>query len=68
WQAAEAIKLLLGKGEPLAGRLLTLDALTGSVSIHQVFRDPGCPSCGESPRIRLPLEASEYEQERSCVR
>ena len=56
------------QGEPLAGRLLTLDALTGSVSIHPVFRNPGCPSCGESPRIRLPLEASEYDQERSCVR
>ncbi|HEU5360513.1 MAG TPA: HesA/MoeB/ThiF family protein, partial [Candidatus Deferrimicrobiaceae bacterium] len=55
WQAAEAIKVLLGKGEPLAGRLLTLDTLGGSVSVHKVYRDPRCPSCGESPRIRLPL-------------
>ncbi|HJX15304.1 MAG TPA: TOMM precursor leader peptide-binding protein [Candidatus Deferrimicrobiaceae bacterium] len=67
WQAVEAIKVITGAGEPLAGRLLTLDALTGSVSVHAVSRDPQCPACGESPRIRLPLEPSEYDQERSCI-
>ena len=67
WQAVEAIKIITGAGEPLSGKLLTLDALTGSVSVHRVSRDPRCPACGESPRIRLPLEASEYEQERSCA-
>ena len=67
WQAVEAIKVITGAGEPLSGKLLTLDALTGSVSVHRVSRDPRCPACGESPRIRLPLEASEYEQERSCA-
>ncbi len=67
WQAVEAIKIIVGAGKPLAGRLLTLDTLTGAVSVHDVSRDPQCPACGDSPRIRLPLEASEYEQERSCV-
>jgi len=67
WQAVEAIKVITGAGEPLSGKLLTLDTLTGSVSVHSVSRDPRCPACGESPRIRLPLEASEYEQERSCA-
>ena len=67
WQAVEAIKIIAGAGEPLAGRLLTLDTLTGAVSVHDVSRDPQCPACGDSPRIRLPLEASEYDQERSCV-
>jgi molybdopterin/thiamine biosynthesis adenylyltransferase len=67
WQAVEAIKIVAGSGEPLIGRLLTLDALAGTVSIHCVSRDPQCPACGELPRIRLPLEASEYEQERSCA-
>lgn len=67
WQAVEAIKIISGTGEPLAGRLLTLDTLPGIVSVHDVSRDPQCPACGDSPRIRLPLEASEYEQERSCV-
>lgn len=67
WQAVEAIKIMSGAGEPLAGRLLSLDALGGAVSVHPVSRDPGCPACGSSPRIRLPLDASEYEQERSCL-
>jgi len=67
WQAVEAIKVITGAGEPLSGKLLALDALTGSVSVHSVSRDPRCPACGESPRIRLPLEASEYEQERGCA-
>lgn len=67
WQAVEAIKVIAGVGEPLAGRLLSLDTLAGTVSVHAVSRDPQCPACGESPRIRLPLEASEYEQERSCA-
>jgi len=67
WQAVEAIKIIAGAGEPLAGRLLTLDTLTVTVSVHAVSRDPQCPACGDSPRIRLPLEVSEYEQERSCA-
>ncbi len=67
WQAAEAIKVITGAGEPLSGRLLSLDTLTGTVSLHAVSRDPRCPACGESPRIRLPLEAGEYDQERSCM-
>ena len=66
WQAVEAVKLLCGVGEPFAGRLLALDALAGTVSILPVSRDPDCPACGRTPRIRLPLDASEYEQERSC--
>ena len=45
-QATEAIKLLLGVGEPLVGRLLTYDALEGSFHTYRVRRDPGCPSCG----------------------
>ncbi len=64
WQALEAIKLVSGAGEPMAGKLLTLDALTGSVSVHAVSRDPACPACGDSPRIRLPLDPSEYEEPR----
>jgi molybdopterin/thiamine biosynthesis adenylyltransferase len=66
WQAVEAIKVITGAGEPLSGRLLALDTLTGAVSVHAVSRDPRCPACGETPRIRLPLEAREYDQERSC--
>jgi molybdopterin/thiamine biosynthesis adenylyltransferase len=67
WQAVEAIKIIVGSGEPLMGRLLTMDALAGTVSVHTVSRDPQCPACGETPRIRVPLQASDYEQERSCA-
>jgi adenylyltransferase/sulfurtransferase len=51
-QATEAVKLLLGKGEPLIGRLLTYDALGMRFREVRLRRDPKCPLCGESPRIR----------------
>jgi len=47
-QAVEAIKLLLGIGEPLVGRLMTYDALVGEFSELRLFRDPHCPACGEN--------------------
>jgi adenylyltransferase/sulfurtransferase len=46
WQATEAIKVLLGIGEPLIGRLLLLDARAGTVRQVRVRRDPRCPACG----------------------
>jgi molybdopterin/thiamine biosynthesis adenylyltransferase/rhodanese-related sulfurtransferase len=46
-QATETIKLLLGIGEPLVGRLLTYDALPGEFSELRLYRDPHCPACGE---------------------
>ncbi|MEF9995858.1 MAG: molybdopterin-synthase adenylyltransferase MoeB [Burkholderiaceae bacterium] len=47
-QAAEALKLAAGIGEPLAGRLLMLDALRMQWHSVRVPRDPGCPVCGET--------------------
>ncbi len=44
-QAAEALKLIAGAGEPLVGRLLLLDALTMQVRSVNVPRDPACPVC-----------------------
>ncbi|GCE16896.1 hypothetical protein KDK_06960 [Dictyobacter kobayashii] len=46
-QATEAIKVLLGIGEPLVGRLLTYDALSGEFMELRLFRDPKCEACGE---------------------
>jgi molybdopterin/thiamine biosynthesis adenylyltransferase/rhodanese-related sulfurtransferase len=46
-QATETIKLLLGIGDPLVGRLMTYDALAGEFSELRLFRDPACPACGE---------------------
>lgn len=45
-QATEAIKLVLGIGEPLAGRLLVFDTLQGRVQTIHIARDPACPACG----------------------
>jgi adenylyltransferase/sulfurtransferase len=45
-QATEAVKLILGVGEPLIGRLLLVDALTMQFRSIQIRRDPECPACG----------------------
>jgi hypothetical protein len=50
-QATEAIKILLGIGEPLIGRLLTYDALGMRFREVKLRRDPKCPLCGEHPTI-----------------
>jgi len=50
-QATEAIKLLLGKGEGLIGRLLLFDALEMRFRELKLRRNPACPLCGEAPTI-----------------
>ena len=57
-QAAEAIKLMLGAGEPLIGRLLLCDALRMSFRALTLDKDPACPVCGPSPTI---TELIDYE-------
>jgi molybdopterin/thiamine biosynthesis adenylyltransferase/rhodanese-related sulfurtransferase len=51
-QATEALKVLLGKGETLKGRLLTYDALGMTFREFRVKRDPDCAVCGERPTIK----------------
>ena len=46
-QATEALKVLLGIGEPLIGRLMLWDALEGSFTELAVKRDPHCVACGD---------------------
>ena len=58
-QAVEAIKLVLGKGEPLLGRLLTFDALEMSFRTLNIRRNPACPVCGDAPTL---TELIDYEQ------
>lgn len=55
-QALEAIKLLLGVGEPVAGRLLIFDALAHRWRELEVRRDHSCPVCGDSPTIAAPID------------
>lgn len=49
-QAMEAIKILLGIGDPLTGRLLAYDAMEESFRSYKVRRDPNCPACGENAK------------------
>jgi sulfur-carrier protein adenylyltransferase/sulfurtransferase len=61
-QATEAVKLLLGKGEPLIGRLLTYDALGMRFREVRLRKDPQCPLCGEAPTIHdLSIHAASDE-------
>jgi adenylyltransferase/sulfurtransferase len=50
-QATEAIKLILGQGEPLIGRLLLYDALEMSFDEVRLRKNPDCPVCGENPTV-----------------
>lgn len=50
-QAAEALKLVLGLGEPLVGRLLSFDALGMRFRETRLPRDPACPGCGAAARF-----------------
>ena len=50
-QVNEAIKLLIGIGEPLVGRLMIYDALEMSYRSLNIKKDPDCPICGENPTI-----------------
>ena len=57
-QAAETVKLILGTGEPLVGRLLLIDALDMDFREVKVRQDPDCPLCGENPTV---TELIDYE-------
>jgi molybdopterin/thiamine biosynthesis adenylyltransferase/rhodanese-related sulfurtransferase len=59
-QASEAIKLALGIGEPLIGRLLLFDALTTTFTEVALRRDPECPVCGEHPTITEYVDYVEF--------
>jgi sulfur-carrier protein adenylyltransferase/sulfurtransferase len=50
-QATEALKLVLGKGEPLIGRLLMYESLPMKLRTLKLRRDPNCPVCGDNPTI-----------------
>ena len=58
-QATEAVKLILGIGEPLIGRLMLYDALGMSFREMKLRKDPGCPICGENPTV---TELIDYEE------
>jgi hypothetical protein len=49
-QSNEVLKVVLGIGEPLVGRLLLFDALDGTFSELRLSRDPNCPTCSDEAR------------------
>lgn len=62
-QANEIIKLIVGGGQPLIGRLLTLDAWKMKFRELKLEKDPNCPICGKNPVI---TELEEYDYEEFC--
>jgi sulfur-carrier protein adenylyltransferase/sulfurtransferase len=60
WQACEALKLILGIGEPLTGRLMLIDTLAARVREVRFERDPACRLCGTAPQIDR-LDAGAYD-------
>jgi adenylyltransferase/sulfurtransferase len=59
-QATEAIKLILGIGNTLAGRLLLLDALSMEFRTMKLRRDPACPVCGDHPTVKALIDYQQF--------
>ncbi len=59
-QATEIIKLILGKGEPLVGRLLLVDALTMRFRELKLKKNPGCPVCGQNPTVTCLIDYHQF--------
>ncbi len=55
-QAVEVVKLIIGRGQLLTGRLLQIDSLDMKFREFRVPRDPDCPVCGENPTITEPID------------
>ena len=59
-QATETVKLILGIGEPLIGRLLLYDALGMRFREMKLRKDPSCPICGENPTVTELIDYQEF--------
>ncbi|NQU11026.1 ThiF family adenylyltransferase, partial [bacterium] len=59
-QANEAVKLIIGKGRPLLGRLLRLDALEMVFREYRIPRDAHCPVCGSNPTVTTLIDYVEF--------
>src|SRR5581483_4577117 len=59
-QATEAVKLLIGSGNPLIGRLKIYDALEMDLKTIKVRKDPSCPICGENPTVTELIDYVEF--------
>jgi len=59
-QATEVIKLILGKGEPLIGRLLLVDALSMRFRELKLRKNPECPVCGDNPTVTQLIDYDQF--------
>ena len=59
-EALEAVKLILGKGDTLVGRLLHFNTLTMEINTLKLRRDPNCPMCGDHPTIHELIDYEEF--------
>jgi len=59
-QATEVIKLILGSGEPLIGRLLLVDALSMHFRELRLRKNPDCPACGRNPTIHELIDYNQF--------
>jgi sulfur-carrier protein adenylyltransferase/sulfurtransferase len=59
-QAAETLKLIIGKGQPLIGRLLLFDALAMKFRELNLRKNPECPACGEQPSVKKLIDYAEF--------
>jgi sulfur-carrier protein adenylyltransferase/sulfurtransferase len=59
-QATEVIKLILGKGEPLIGRLLLVDALSMRFRELKLRKNPECPVCGTNPTVKQLIDYQQF--------
>jgi adenylyltransferase/sulfurtransferase len=61
-QATEVLKLIIGQGNPLSGRLLNYEALDMEFRTIKVRKDPSCPVCGDNPTITKLIDYEEFCQ------
>src|SRR2546426_2847875 len=59
-QATETVKLILGIGEPLVGRLMLYDALAMRFRELKLRKNPECPICGDHPPLKPPLDSDQF--------
>lgn len=59
-QALETLKLILGVGRPLIGRMVHFDTLSMEIRVNRLPRDPECPMCGEHPTITKLIDYEEF--------
>ncbi|MGH3054962.1 MAG: ThiF family adenylyltransferase, partial [Gaiellaceae bacterium] len=59
-QALETIKLILGVGKPLIGRMVYFDTLSMELRIHKLRKDPNCPVCGTHPTVTKLIDYEEF--------